>query len=434
MRLFCAANFLDERPQVAADIADALSIDYLLFSYFGDVWRATDGDRLPERSVPAETEAFRQAVALLAPALFLQPQLRLLADAGGGDPRKCAQALGQELCGRGCAELEIAVVLGDNLLDRLEELTLAGCGLDNEVTGKKLTDISQPLAFAQCRMGAEGIMTALAQGARIIVAGGTSLSTLAVAAARHHHQWSGSAYDLLAVVAAVAQLWETNSATSRALHASGKEGTVLRSPPQLSVELNDSGTATIQWTGTTESAQLCRAIDHDLQTISDTPDVVVDTTNATISPDTADARAITISSVKGRSPSETRDVRIGILDGYETLALLHIDATNQVIGPDEIVRVLDSRLNDRNVRSRQMQCERLTNDLYVLRGMCHDKTTGQRLAEEIEWLRKVAHLELVDMPSYPETEVGPSIRTWQARLPREMVETSVDCRPANDWV
>lgn len=104
--------------------------------------------------------------AAFGPSLYVQERLRLVVASGELPPQAAAAALARELPDppSGAGPM-IAVVRGEDLLGRLEELMLAGCALGDP----PLRDEPRSPRAAWAPAGAQAIAAALAAGARVVV-------------------------------------------------------------------------------------------------------------------------------------------------------------------------------------------------------------------------------------------------------------------------
>ena len=147
---------------------------------------------------------FFEQLRTLHKHFFLDPKLRLVTNAGGGNVVACAEALGGYLREHGDAGMPITAVRGDNLLPRLTELTAAGVELTDETTGQSLLEIKKPLLAAQVELGAGPLATAWDEDSRMIVTGCYDPTAPFVAAAKSTLQLTWNDYDVLAGVAVAA--------------------------------------------------------------------------------------------------------------------------------------------------------------------------------------------------------------------------------------
>lgn len=115
-----------------------------------------------------------------------------MSNAGGVNPRACAQALHKLAAELGVA-LKVAVIEGDDLLPQLDAIRAAGV-LDLH-DGRALP---ARLLSANAYFGAFPIVRALAAGAQVVITGRCVDSALPLAALIHEFGWSANDYDRLA--------------------------------------------------------------------------------------------------------------------------------------------------------------------------------------------------------------------------------------------
>jgi hypothetical protein len=119
--------------------------------------------------------------------------VRVLANAGGVNPIACAKEVR-----RLAPALKVAVVLGDDILDSLDNLLAAGHEMRNMDTGEPLSTIREEIQSANAYLGAFPIAEALATGADVVITGRCTDSSLAVAPMIHEFGWKEDDYNLLA--------------------------------------------------------------------------------------------------------------------------------------------------------------------------------------------------------------------------------------------
>jgi hypothetical protein len=131
---------------------------------------------------------------VMAPLLgdIKEKGIRVLANAGGVNPVACREAL-QALCEKAGIDLQIALVLGDDLLPQKKKLSEAGT--TEMTTGQPMPPMMVSL---NAYLGAPGLVAALEQGADIIITGRVADSALVLAPLVHEFGWSWTDYDKLA--------------------------------------------------------------------------------------------------------------------------------------------------------------------------------------------------------------------------------------------
>ena len=120
-------------------------------------------------------------------------KIKVIANAGGVNPRACAEALGTALRELG-VQLSIAVVVGDDVSAELAALRDAGV-LDSE-SGRPLPPQT---VSANAYLGAFPIAAALARGADVVITGRCVDSALTLAPLIHAFGWRAADLDQLAM-------------------------------------------------------------------------------------------------------------------------------------------------------------------------------------------------------------------------------------------
>lgn len=150
---------------------DLLQID----DWLGDLG---DFNQSPE---PVQTrDQFTGYFRQLHKAMFLRPGMRMVSECGGGDVVRSVESLAELLVEHGSPELPVAAIRGDNVLPDLD----AVLGDDWDFAGRTVL-------AAHAELGAGPVATALADGARWIVAGSYDVSApfIAVAASGGVYAW-----------------------------------------------------------------------------------------------------------------------------------------------------------------------------------------------------------------------------------------------------
>ena len=119
--------------------------------------------------------------------------ITVVANAGGVNPVAC----GREVR-RLAPDLKVAVVLGDDIQDRLGELAAQGHPLKNMDTGEPLRTIQDRVLSANAYIGAFPLAEALATGADVVIAGRCTDTALTLAPMVYRFGWQAADYDRLA--------------------------------------------------------------------------------------------------------------------------------------------------------------------------------------------------------------------------------------------
>ncbi len=129
-----------------------------------------------------------------------QKGIRLVTNGGGMNPaaaRDAIMAIARKL---GLSGLKIAVVTGDDILARLDELLTLGHPFTNLDTGESLVDhAARPrIVNANAYLGAEAVCRALDTGADLVITGRVTDSALFLGPLLHEFGWARDDWDTLA--------------------------------------------------------------------------------------------------------------------------------------------------------------------------------------------------------------------------------------------
>src|SRR6202030_2506579 len=111
-------------------------IDYLMMDYLAEVTMSILQKQKSRDPTLGYATDFVPAMERILP-LLAERRIKVTANAGGVNPRACAQAVADAARQLGLGKkLRIGVVTGDDLLDRLDALLEAGHALQNLDTGQ----------------------------------------------------------------------------------------------------------------------------------------------------------------------------------------------------------------------------------------------------------------------------------------------------------
>jgi hypothetical protein len=133
--------------------------------------------------------------------------VKFILNAGGLNPLAAREALLAALRKAGI-KLKIGVVLGDSVLERLDELQAAGVSLAHMDTGEAIATVRDRLVFASAYLGARPLVEALDAGADIVLTGRVADAALFLAPMVHELGWRWDDWDKLALGIVVGHLME----------------------------------------------------------------------------------------------------------------------------------------------------------------------------------------------------------------------------------
>jgi hypothetical protein len=169
-------------------------IDYLTLDYLAEV---TMSILQKQRSRDPRAGYARDFVDMIGRGArdIVDRKIRIVANAGGVNPESCRQAVAQALQQ---PKTKIAVVAGDNILDRLDDMIARGVALKNLETGAPLESVRSRVQSANVYFGGRAIAEALDTGAQIVITGRTTDTGLVLGPMIHEYKWKADEWDKLA--------------------------------------------------------------------------------------------------------------------------------------------------------------------------------------------------------------------------------------------
>lgn len=421
-------------------------IDYLVMDFLAEVTMSIlQKQRQRDPRAGYATDVLSVVRSVLPDAV--DRDVKIVCNAGGVNPIACADEVVKIVDEFGLGDrVNVAAIVGDDLLDRVPELRAAGVDLRNTETGESLEDIGGTLASANAYVGAEPIVEALEAGATIIVSGRVADPSLTLGALRHEYGWKADDWDLLAAGIVAGHLIECGAHCTGGNHQAN-----WRRVPDMGdigfpiVEVDRDGR--IELTKVKDSGGLVdreTTIEQLLYEIGDpsaylTPDVSVDWTSFAVRE--IGENRVEITGCRGGAAPETLKVSAAYTDGYSATSLFLYSAPDAAGRARKALEVIEGR-----VRRLGLDLEPMHSDLIGL-GAVHGPRTpktfegepsevvlrvGFRSRDRGHVRRAVTELSTVFhgppgktnlIPGRP--RVSETLSYWPSLVPREFVTTRV---------
>lgn len=198
VRIGNAQAFWGDRGDAAAELlSQDPDLDYLTMDYLAEVSMSILAQQRERDPSAGYARDFVEVVKSLAPYWSSGGKCRLIVNAGGLNPSGCAEACRAALESAGCRSLNIAVVSGDDIVDRLRRNPEHPL-FRNLDTGGPLSEVADRLVTANAYVGCRPMADALRSGADIVITGRVADPSLVVAACLHHFGWSETDWQRLA--------------------------------------------------------------------------------------------------------------------------------------------------------------------------------------------------------------------------------------------
>lgn len=310
-------------------------LDYLTLDYLAEVTMSILQKQRARDPRKGYATDFVAMIDRIAPKLVAKG-VRVIANAGGVNPLACKDAVLGVLEKHRLTGVKVAVIQGDDVLGRLDELAGKGEALANMDTGAPLATVRDRVTSANVYIGAFPVAEALARGAQIVIAGRLTDPGLVLGPLIHEFGWQRDQWDLLAAGTLAGHIVECGA------QCTGGNYTDWRSVPDLArvgypiVECRADGTFTVtkhEGTGglvnvSTVSHQLVYEMGDPRNYV--TPDGIADFTSIQLRQDGKDR--VFCSGAKGKPATPTYKVSLSYEDGFKALGQLTIS------GPDALAK------------------------------------------------------------------------------------------------
>jgi hypothetical protein len=169
----------------------AAGVDYLILDYLAEATMSSLGAMRRHRANLGYATDFTEWVWKDNLAELKRTGTKIVTNAGGVNPRACLERM-EKIAADAGVSLRIAIVEGDEVMDRLDELSAQG----ELITGAPFPD-KDKVVTANAYLGAGPIARALAMGADVVITGRCVDSALTLGILVHEFGWSETDYDKL---------------------------------------------------------------------------------------------------------------------------------------------------------------------------------------------------------------------------------------------
>jgi hypothetical protein len=421
-------------------------IDYLMMDYLAEVTMSIMQKQKSRDPTAGYARDFVPLMERLLPDLVTK-RVRVTSNAGGVNPRGCAEAVLATARKLGLAgKVRVALVTGDDILPRLDELLAKGHELRDLDTGRPLTDIRDQVRSANAYLGMAPIVEALRGGADVVITGRVTDTGLTLGPLVHEFGWSPDDWDRIAAGTVAGHIIECGAQASGGNLLKGWERVKgMENPGFPIVEASPDGSFVVtKHPGTGGVVSVASVTEQLVYEMGDphtyiTPDGVADFT--TIRLRQAGRDRVQVHGVRGGPRTGMLKVSIAWFYGYKavgTLVYAWPDAYAKARAADRILR---ARLADLGLEFEQVLTE------YVGADATHGRLAGppnpdapevqlrvgvraRERAPVERFTREIAPLVLTGPPSVTgfaggRPQVEEIVAYWPALIDRREIEPHV---------
>lgn len=255
--------------------------------------------------------------------------IRVVTNAGGVNPLACRGTLLERIHQHG-HHLEVAAVLGDDLMERLGELNAGGVTLDHMDDGSPFAAVRDRVSSANAYFGAWPVVEALASGARIVITGRCTDTGLALAPMIHAFGWAPDDWDRLASGIVAGHIIECGAQSTGGNFTDWRRVRRFEAIGYPVIEVSPDGSFVVTKHPGTGGAVTVRTVTEQLVYEMGsprsyvTPDVVADFATVRLEP--AGRDRVRVWGVRGRPAPGALKVSASYFDGWKASGALIISA------------------------------------------------------------------------------------------------------------
>lgn len=421
-------------------------IDYLVMDYLAEVTMSILQKQKNKNPKLGYAKDIPELMERILP-ICKEKNIKVITNGGGVNPESCAEAVIEVAKKLGIQNLKIAVVLGDNIKDNIDEIITSGCELNNMETGESIVNVKDKLLSANVYFGAFPIVQALQQGAEIVITGRTTDTGLTLAPMIYEFGWNEKDYDLLSAGTIAGHILECGGQASGGNFLGDWQSInnlenigfpIVEAFPngEFIITKHESlgGKVSVE----TVSEQLVYEIGDPKKYI--TPDCIADFTSINL--EEIGENKVRVFGIKGYEATETFKVSCSYSDGYSAIGTLTYSwpqALTKAKAADKILRArLEKlKLNFEEIRtefvgynschgplSTELEEDKINEVVFRIAVRSKDYNSVERFGKEI------APLILTGPPSVTGFAGGrpkPSevIAYWPALMPKKLVTHSI---------
>lgn len=336
-------------------------VDYIMMDYLAEVTmsilqkqKLKDPELGYARDIPPLMER-------LLPIL-MEKKIKVITNGGGVNPLACRDRIFEVAAKLGIDNLKIGVVLGDNILDRIEEFLSMNVELKNMETGESAREIVKRILSANVYFGAAPVVECLKQGADIVITGRVTDTGLTLAPMIYEFGWDMKNWDLMAAGTVAGHILECGGQASggnflgdwKSLPDLANIGfPIAEAYPDGKVVItkheNTGGRVSVE----TVSEQLVYEIGDPKDYI--TPDCIADFTSIQLE-DLGNDR-VSVTGVKGLPATEFYKVSMSYADGYSAFGSLTYCWPDAIEKAEAAGKILRARLDALGLKFDEIRTE-----------------------------------------------------------------------------
>lgn len=203
VRLGAGSGFWGDAIDPAMELLEKGKLDYLCFDFLAELTMALlQRQKLKNPALGYIPDAVQYMKAMMPAARA--NGTKLVSNGGGVNSKAAAQKIVEDARALGLKGTKVALVEGDDLLERIDLMLDKGIRFTNMETGNDgFRDIRKRVVAANVYMDSSGIIDGLAQGADVVITGRVSDNAVFVGPIMHEFGWRHDAAHADRIAAAI---------------------------------------------------------------------------------------------------------------------------------------------------------------------------------------------------------------------------------------
>ncbi len=422
------------------------NVDYLVMDYLAEVTMSILQKQKNKNPKLGYAKDIPELMKRILP-ICKEKGTKIITNGGGVNPITCAEAVLDVARNIGVDKLKIAVVLGDDIKDRIDEIINSGSELNNMDTNESIKLVKEKILSANVYFGALPIVEGLKAGADIVITGRTTDTGLTLAPMIYEFGWDKNNYDLMSAGTVAGHILECGAQSSggnflgdwQSIPNMAEVGfPIAEAYPNgefiITKHANTGGRVSFE----TVAEQLLYEIGDPEVYI--TPDCVADFTSIKLE-DLGNDR-VKVFNIKGKKATEFYKVSCSYASGYSASASLTYSWPQALTKAKAADKILRKRLENLNLTFDEIRTE------FIGYNSCHGPLSKENNEEDINEImlrvavrsqdyysierfgKEIAPLILTGPPSVTGFAGGrpkPSevVAYWPALIPKKLVQPEV---------
>ncbi len=422
------------------------NVDYLVMDYLAEVTMSILQKQKNKNPKLGYAKDIPELMKRILP-ICKEKGTKIITNGGGVNPISCAEAVLDVARNIGIDKLKIAVVLGDDIKDRIDEIINSGSELNNMDTNESIKSVKEKILSANVYFGALPIVEGLKAGADIVITGRTTDTGLTLAPMIYEFGWDKNNFDLMSAGTVAGHILECGAQSSggnflgdwQSIPNMAEVGfPIAEAYPNgefvITKHANTGGRVSFE----TVAEQLLYEIGDPEVYI--TPDCVADFTSIKLE-DLGNDR-VKVFNIKGKKATEFYKVSCSYASGYSASASLTYSWPQALTKAKAADKILRKRLENLNLTFDEIRTE------FIGYNSCHGPLSKENNEEDINEImlrvavrsqdyysierfgKEIAPLILTGPPSVTGFAGGrpkPSevVAYWPALIPKKLVQPEV---------